>query len=76
MPYERNPDELGCLWLKSGGKGEYMTGEISGVKVFCVPVQSENPKSPTWRVLKSKPKDAMATPPAGTHNANDIDIEF
>ena len=27
MAFEKNPDELGALWLRSGGKGEYM---ISG----------------------------------------------
>jgi hypothetical protein len=65
---ERNPDELGALWLKTGGKGDYMTGEINGVKVFCTPIQSANPKSPTWRVMKSKPKES--TPAAG-HNLNE-----
>jgi hypothetical protein len=55
--YTKNPDELGALWLKRGGKGEYMTGEIGGVKVFCTPTNSTNPKAPTWRVMKSKPKD-------------------
>ena len=31
----RNPDEVGALWLKTGSKGDYMTGEINGVKVVC-----------------------------------------
>jgi hypothetical protein len=65
--YTKNPDELGALWLKRGGKGEYMTGEIGGVKVFCTPTNSTNPKAPTWRVMKSKPKDTdqdqRVTPP-------------
>jgi hypothetical protein len=50
MAYEKNPDELGALWLKTGAKGEYMTGEISGVKVFCTPTKSDNPKAPAWRI--------------------------
>ena len=33
VSYEKKPDELGALWLKSGAKGQYMTGEINGVKV-------------------------------------------
>lgn len=37
MAFEKNPDELGALWLKSGAKGEYMTGIIDGVKVVCFP---------------------------------------
>jgi hypothetical protein len=55
---QQNPDELGALWLKTGGKGEYMTGTINGVPVVCFPNKSDNPKAPAWRVLKSKPKDA------------------
>jgi len=54
---EKNPDELGALWIKSGPKGEYLTGEVSGVKVVCFKNKSDNPKAPAWRVLKSKPKD-------------------
>ena len=73
---ERNPDELGSLWLKDGAKGEYMTGEINGVKVVCFPVNHANPKAPTWRVLKSKPKDAApAQRHAGQEPADD-DIGF
>jgi hypothetical protein len=80
MAYEKNPDELGALWLKTGAKGQYMTGEINGVKVFCTPTNSENAKAPAWRVMKSKPKDA-SVPDAG-HNlnaptpVNDGDIPF
>lgn len=33
MAYEKNPDELGALWIKHGPKSDYMTGEINGVKV-------------------------------------------
>ena len=60
MAYEKNPDELGALWLKTGAKGDYMTGEIGGVKVFCTPTKSENPKAPAWRVMKSKPREEAA----------------
>jgi hypothetical protein len=61
MAYEKNPDELGALWVKTGAKGEYMTGEINGVKVFCTPVKSAHAKAPTWRVMKSKPREAQAS---------------
>ena len=60
MAYEKNPDELGALWLKSGSKGAYMTGTINGVNVFCTPTKSENPKAPAWRVMKSKPREETA----------------
>jgi len=80
MPFEKNPDEIGALWLHASAKGDYMTGEITigGVtqKVVCFHGKSTSPKAPTWNVLKSKPRSEMATPPAGTFNANDTDIEF
>ena len=80
MPFERNPDEIGSLWLRTGAKGDYMTGEIGGVKVICFPVTSTNPKAPSWRVLKSKPREDAA-PERPMHNANapelsDEDIPF
>jgi hypothetical protein len=75
VSYEKNPDELGALWLKRGGKGEYMTGEINGVKVFCTPTNSSNPKAPAWRVMKSKPKDSAPDQAVDTgFNADDINF--
>ena len=56
MAFEKNPDELGALWLKSGAKGDYMTGEIAGVKVVCFPAKPST-NGPAWRVMKSKPRD-------------------
>ena len=60
MAFEKDPNEIGALWLRSGQKGDYMTGEINGVKVVCFAVKSQSEKAPTWRVLKSVPRD---TPP-------------
>ncbi len=57
MAFEKNPDEIGQLWLKTGQKGDYMTGEVNGVKVVCFHTNSENPKAPKWRVLRSKPRE-------------------
>jgi hypothetical protein len=57
---KRNPDELGALWVKSGRKGDYMTGTIEGVGavvLFRNDRKVEGSKQPDWRVLKSKPKD-------------------
>jgi hypothetical protein len=61
---ERNPDELGALWEKTGARGDYLTGEIGGVKVVCFrnTKAHDNPKAPAWRVLKSKPREEGATP--------------
>ena len=59
---KKNPDELGALWEREGGKGPYMTGEIAGQKVVCFPVESQNPKAPTWRVMKSRPVEKRDIP--------------
>lgn len=59
MAFEKDPDEIGALWLKSGKKGDYMTGEIAGQKVVCFAVTAKSEKSPTWRVMKSKPREEM-----------------
>lgn len=75
MSYEKDPDELGALWLKTGSKGDYMTGTINGVKVFCTPTKSSNPKAPTWRVMKSKPREEAA-PSAPVVDITDADVPF
>jgi hypothetical protein len=59
---EKNPDELGALWLKESSRGVYMTGTINGqpVVVFRNDKKAEGSKQPDWRVLKSKPKAAVS----------------
>lgn len=76
MAYEKNPDELGALWLKSGAKGAYMTGTINGVNVFCTPTKSDNPKAPAWRVMKSKPKELGQSISAREADMTDADVPF
>lgn len=62
MAFEKDPNEIGVLWKKTGKKGDYMTGEVNGVKVVCFSINSDNPKAPTYRVLKSQPKDSDEGP--------------
>lgn len=62
MAFEKNPDEIGALWTRSNDRGDYMTGEIDGVKVICSPVKSDNPNAPAWRVKRSKAQDVKNTP--------------
>lgn len=52
--------EYGALWIKSGPKGEYMTGNLSigeqKIKVVAFKnTQKKNPNEPDWRILESKP---------------------
>lgn len=64
MPFEKKPEDLGALWMRSSKKGDYMTGKINGVDVVCFPNKSTNPKAPQWRVLKSTPKTERPAQPA------------
>ena len=76
MPFEKDPNELGALWIRDGRKGQFLSGQIDGVDVICFPVQSQNPKAPAWRVMKSEPREQRApsrdTVPAPT----DDDLSF
>jgi hypothetical protein len=74
MAYERDPNEIGALWLKAGAKGDYLTGEINGVKVVCFAVQKRSEKSPTWRVLKAQPRGERA--PYDANARPDDEIPF
>jgi len=60
MAFEKDENEIGALWMKHGSKGEYMTGTILGQPVVVFDARSKNPKGPTWRVLKARPRDAEA----------------
>lgn len=77
MPFEKDPDEIGALWIRSGSKGDFLSGTINGQDVICFRSKSSNPKAPAWHVKKSKPKEDM--PVREPHNANAKpvgDIEF
>jgi uncharacterized protein (DUF736 family) len=53
---EKNPDELGALWEKSGAKGPYMTGTVNGEAVVVFRNDRKTGNQPDWRVMKSKPR--------------------
>lgn len=61
---EKNPDELGALWEKSGAKGPYMTGMVGGVAVvlFRNTRKPDGSNQPDWRVMKSKPREEKPAP--------------
>jgi len=64
MAEQKNPDEIGALWVKTSPKGEYMTGTINGERVVLFRnAKKASDKSPDWRVLKSKPREAQAETP-------------
>lgn len=50
-------DKLGALWLRTSTRGDYMTGEINGVKVVIFTNgYKQDEKHPDYIVYKSKPK--------------------
>jgi uncharacterized protein (DUF736 family) len=54
---EKNPDEIGALWTRTTQKcDEYLSGEINGDPVVIFQTHSRNPKAPTWRVMKGRPR--------------------
>ncbi len=56
---ERDPNELGALWIKSSSRGEFMTGTINGVAVVVFKNdRKSSANQPDWRVLKSQPREA------------------
>lgn len=75
MPYEKNPDEIGALWIKRSSNGvEFMSGKIEGIgDVVCFRSKSKSDKAPAWNVLKSKPRDGAEASRRPMHNANALD---
>ena len=84
MAYEKDPNELGALWSRTGAKGEYLTGTITvngeAIKVVCFSAKKSSDKSPDWRVLRSVPRESRpeAVPDQSSLSApvNDSDIPF
>lgn len=75
----RDPNELGALWIKTGGGGEYMTGNILGqpVVVFRNDRKAAGSNAPDWRVMKPKARTLRTEPVAPTLPAlDDEDIPF
>lgn len=60
---DKNPDDLGALWIDHKGGKVAMTGTILGQKVVVFVNQYKEPgdKKPDYRVYKSKPLPARPT---------------
>lgn len=76
MAFQKDENELGCLWEKSGSKGPYFTGtlEIDGTKHAVVVFKNGNKKSdkaPDWRILKAQPRQ-QAEPPIDPRTDDNI----
>jgi len=61
---DRKDDELGALWERTSANGTQMlTGTINGVDVVAFLAKRTSEKSPTWRVLKSRPRPETTRSP-------------
>ena len=57
MAYEKDDREIGCVWTKTSAKGvEFMSGTVNGEEIVMFRAK-ETPKGPTWRILKSQPRE-------------------
>jgi len=74
---KKNPDEFGALWVKTNGRGEFMTGTVNGVAVVCFKNDRKTGNQPDWRVLKSKPREGGNQPVSPTQqDMTDQDVPF
>jgi hypothetical protein len=83
MAFEKDENEIGVLWEKTGAKGTYFTGKIGEqpVVIFKNGNKKEGSKAPDWRVLKPQAKadreiDQRVPPPSSKPPVFDDDIEF
>lgn len=79
---ERDPNELGALWVKTGRRGDYMTGKIGDqpVVVFKNDRKAAGSNAPDWRVMKpvkqDREQDQRITGPRPPATIDDNDIQF
>lgn len=59
MPFERDENEIGALWIKTSRNGnEFMSGTINGQDVVVFRnTNKRSEKAPDWRVMKSQPRE-------------------
>ena len=75
---ERDPNELGALWVKKGRKGEYMTGKIGDQPVVVFRNERKQPGSnaPDWRVMKPVKQDKDQDQRVPVSPVSDQDVPF
>jgi hypothetical protein len=57
--FERDPNEIGCLWEKHGANGDYFSGVINGQKIvaFRNDRKKYGSNAPDWRILKARSRE-------------------
>lgn len=76
MAYEKDPNELGALWVRVSANGtRYMSGTITGIgAVVCFENKNKGEKRPDWRVLRSQPKGERPAPRVESPDADDLNV--
>jgi uncharacterized protein (DUF736 family) len=75
MPFEKDPNEIGALWVHDGNKGQWFSGSVTvggtTTKIVIFATNAKGEKAPTHRILIAKKKEgetSMDQRPA--HDAN------
>lgn len=56
----KDPNEIGALWIKSGARGEFLTGNVNGEKIVAFKNTRKTAENqPDYRILKSQPRDSQ-----------------
>ena len=59
----KDPNEIGALWQKTSGNGDYMTGTVNGERIVVFQnTKRSSDNSPNWRILKARPKPDAPKP--------------
>lgn len=54
----KKDDQIGALWMKTSGRGDYFTGEVNGQKIVVFSNSyKQAEKHPDWIIYKSRPKE-------------------
>jgi len=77
MAYEKDPLEIGALWVRTNPDGTTrLTGKIDGIgDVVCWAVKGGE-KAPQWRVKRSAPRDGAAQSRPAPTPINDGDVPW
>lgn len=58
---EKDPNEIGVLWLKVSAKNKpYLSGIIEGRNVVVFKNKKTSEKQPDYKILLSKPREPQA----------------
>jgi hypothetical protein len=62
MPFEKDPSEIGAIWMKTGSKGDWLSGTINGEPFVAFPntKKAAGSKAPDYIVKRPMKKEPVA----------------